>query len=87
MSPPCDSSPWLAATVRVLLKRVATLEKSLNEEFLMSQVVAALGSKQAQPQAEVPFVLNPAAPEFIPVTDTFMNPSHVIVLRRMLYWC
>ena len=70
MSPPCDSSPWLAATVRVLLKRVEMLEKSLNEEFLMSQVVAAFGSKQAQSQADVPFVFNPAAPEFIPVYDT-----------------
>ena len=72
MAPLCDSSLWLAATVRVLLKRVEMLEKSLNEELLTSQVVAALGSKQAQSQADVPFVFNPAAPEFIPVSDTFI---------------
>ena len=43
----------------------------------MSQVFAALGSKQAQSQADVPFVFNPAAPEFIPVSDTFIASRHI----------
>ena len=87
MSPPCDSSPWLAATVRVLLTRVEMLEKSLNEEFLMSQVVAALGSKQAQSQADVlsclvrlrrsssqcPTLSLPAEKDFFRIVDSAKN--------------